>query len=753
MNLRTLVTKVKALQDIDESVITTLYTLSSRSLVGLLILAALSTAALYPILHNSILVWFFALVFLTGYRLYEAYRFKQSSANYSMKIWYKRFVLNAILTALVFSTLGFLFIHQVDHYYKLFIIAVLIGLSSGSILSLSPDIRLNVVYTAILLFPLMIIMLFLNETPLHFILLAALVLYFIIQVTIIYEIYTQKREFNSLQSEHTFLHSLFKNAPLGIFTYNKDLEVQECNKHLHTLFDHKEKEIFGMDLNTLPDNRILDTLKKSLTQGAQSYEGPYRSLKGKDFWIEAKAFSFSDANNRILGSVAMIEDKTKEHKALEELQYMVEHDYLTGLLNRRGFKNYIENLVKNEMHETFFSILFYIDLNHFKSVNDSMGHAVGDDLLLAVSKRLMNLLDNECIIGRIGGDEFIIIAPSVSEDREIAKNVAHAFSKKIQDLFLEPFKIQEMYLHLQSSMGIILIEPGITDTVDIIRHADLSMYQAKTTNEPVAYYDAFMDKQQKELFILRHDLADAVEKNQFELCFQPIATIKEDALHSAEALIRWEHPKKGLLSPEYFIPLAIKAGLLSKITWWLIDRVCQYIAEWKKEGQWKLEYVSINVNAQQFVENNFVTKFLETLNEHGLETKDIMIEITERSLIDNFLNTQDVINTLRTKGVKCAIDDFGIGYSSLAYLKKLSFNTLKIDREFIKDIVLNPKELHLVSTILDIGRQFNYNIVIEGVEDEKQKALLIELDDKLRYQGYHLSKPLHADDFKERFFK
>ena len=337
MNLKTLVSKVKALQTIDESVITTLYTLSSRSLLVLIILAALTTVALYPILNNSIIFWFLSLVLLTGYRLYSANLFKKNPEKYSMKVWYKRFVLNAIMTAIIFSTIGFIFIHQVDYYYQVYILAVLLGLSSGSKISLSPDIRLNIAYASILLFPLITTLLFVSDTPIHLILAISLILYFIAQVTTIYKIYMQKNEFNNLQSEHMFLHSLFKNAPLGIFTYNKNLEVLECNEHLHTLFDHKEERITGMNLSTLPDSRILGILKNSLIQGPQSYKGPYTSLKGEDFWIEAKAFSFSDTDNRKLGSVAMIEDKTKEHKALQELKYMAEHDSLTSLLNRRGF--------------------------------------------------------------------------------------------------------------------------------------------------------------------------------------------------------------------------------------------------------------------------------------------------------------------------------------------------------------------------------------------------------------------------------
>ncbi|WP_373032983.1 EAL domain-containing protein [Sulfurovum sp.] len=753
MNLKILSTKLKEFQNIDESVITTLYTLSSRSLLVLIALAALTTAALYPILHTSIILWFLSLVVLTGYRLYMAYIFKQKPEKYSMVIWYKNFVVSAIVTALIFSTIGFIFIHQVDYYYQVYIIAVVLGLSSGSIVSLSPDIRLNIVYAGILMFPLTLTMLFLSDTPIHLILAVSLILYFIAQVTTIVKIDAQKKEFDNLQSEHMLLESLFRNAPLGIFTYNNDLEVLECNEKLNKLFEHDKEKIIGMNLNHLPDSRVLGSLQNALTQGPQTYEGPYISLNDKHFWIDAKAFSFFDTSNRVLGGVGMIEDKTKEHAALTELEYMVQHDMLTGLLNRRGFKNYIENLVSHKKHKTCFSILFYLDLNQFKSVNDSLGHEVGDDVLLAVSKRLSTLLGKSCMVSRLGGDEFIIIVPHISTDSHIADKKAREFSKAIEGVFLEPFVIKEMHLHIKSSIGIVLMEPGYTNTEEIIRHADLSMYQAKIANDHISYYDASLDKQQKDLFILQHDLAYAIEKDQLELFYQPIVSIKKDKLYSAEALIRWEHTTKGLLSPEDFIPLAIKAGLLSQITWWVVDKVCQDIAQWKKENRWKLKYVSINVNAQQFVENDFPVKFLKKLNKYGLETKDIMIEITERSLIDNFDNTQHVINGLRSKGVKCAIDDFGIGYSSLSYLKKLSFNTLKIDRAFIKNIETNPKELHLVSTILDIGRHFNYNIVIEGIEDANQKELLLKLDDKLRYQGYHFSKPLHGEGFRQRFLK
>ncbi len=553
--------------------------------------------------------------------------------------------------------------------------------------------------------------------------------------------------FNKLQSEHMLLKSLFKNAPLGIFTYDKDLKVLECNEKLNRLFEYEEGELIGFDLNMLPDRHIVKTLKNALTEGTKSYEGPYVSLKNKSLWIEAKVFTFSDLDNNVMGGVGMIEDKTKEHTALKELEHMVQHDVLTGLINRRGFRNYIENLVTSTKHQTYYSILFYLDLDQFKSINDSLGHQVGDEVLLAVSKRLTMLLGKDCMVSRLGGDEFIIIIPHVSEDKKMAHLEAEEFSREIQDLFIEPFIIKEMHLYIKSSIGIVIMEPAYTNIVEIIRHADLSMYQAKNNNGHIAYYDSSLDRQQKELFILQHDLAYAIKKDQLGLFYQPIVSIDDDMVCSAEALVRWEHPTRGSLSPQDFIPLAIKAGLISHITWWVLDNICQHISQWKKDNRWNLEYVSINVNAQQFVENDFAREFLKKLREYGLESKDIMIEITERSLIDNFDNTEDVINELRRQGVKCAIDDFGIGYSSLSYLKKLSFHTLKIDKEFIRNIESNPSEVHLVSSILDIGRQFNYNIVMEGIENERQLELLRELDPKLRYQGYHFSKAVDVEEF------
>lgn len=750
MNLTRPINYMKDLQTVDKTIVTNLYALSERSLITVILFSILTTVALYSMLSYTIVLWATALILISIFRLNESVEFKKNYKKRTLEGWYKRFVISALVTAVLFASLGCVYIYYVGVYYQLFITAGLVGLSSAATTTLSADIRIAIAYNSLIILPL-VITIFILKMPLQYILAILIIIYFITQVIALLKSYAQEITIKELEAQKTILNNLFSEAPLGILSYDKNLNIIDCNKQLSKLFDSTREVIIGLNLDHLPDHRPVNAMKNALTYGQQSYVGPYTSIGGKDYWIEAKAFPFTNKINNFVGGIGIIEDKTKEHNALEELEYLAQHDVLTGLLNRRGFKNHMEELIRDSSHEELFSLLFYMDLNQFKGINDSLGHTVGDAVLITVSERLLYSLGHECKISRIGGDEFIIVVPYVSHQEDIAQSKANSYAEKIQNIFTDPFIIEGLHLHVKSSIGIIIIEPNYTNIEEIIRHADITMYQAKKSNSKISHYNEDLDKKQKELFDLQHDLTHAIEKNQLDMFFQPIVTIKEDKLCSAEALIRWKHPTKGLLSPESFIPLAIKAGILAQVTWWVMDTVCHHIGQWKKENKWQLEYISINVNAQQLVENDFAIKFLQKLKDNGLDTSDIMIEITERSLIDSFDMTQDVINRLRKKGVKCAVDDFGIGYSSLSYLKRLSFHTLKIDREFVKDIKSNPKELLLVSTILDIGRQFNYNIVIEGIEDQKQKELLIGLDEELLYQGFHFSKPLSADEFSEKF--
>ena len=401
-----------------------------------------------------------------------------------------------------------------------------------------------------------------------------------------------------------------------------------------------------------------------------------------------------------------------------------------------------------------YSILVYLDLNKFKNINDSLGHKAGDKLLISISNRLKTSVYKSCLVSRFGGDEFILVSPFISNNKEEAEKESKLCIERIQKAFVNTFDIDEMKLSIKTSMGIVIIEPNVRNIDEIIRYADIAMYQAKKeSGDFISYYDTALDKERKKIFTLQHDMLYAVEKSELKVYLQPLVRMKNDELYAAESLIRWEHPTLGFLSPSEFIPLAMEIGHISEITWWIIEETCDYIQSLKERNLWKLNYISINVNAKQLLLNEFVEALLKILKKYDLNSSDIMIEITERSIIDNFDDTQEVINQLKEEGINCAIDDFGTGYSSLSYLKKLSFDTLKIDMEFIRDIETRPADIALVKTILDIGKQFHYHIVIEGIEEEKQKELLLAIDEDLVYQGFLFSKPVSKELFTEKFLK
>jgi len=739
------------IQNISNKNISSLYILSRISLVAVLVLGFLILIALYSMQTKYILLWYIVLFLLVLFRIRDSRIFKNSPNKFSLEIWHKRFFVLSLLTATIYSLLGFIFIYGATLSQQYYIIFVLLGLSSASVTALSVDIRLNILYSSILLVPISTIIFFTDTMPLNTVISMTFLLYLLSQVFIINKTYIQKQKIDKLESQEMLLHSLFKNAPLGVFTYNKELEINDCNEELGRIFNNSKDNIIGINLKNLPDSRAIKVFTNPSKSNKNVYEGPYTSMYGQEFWLSVKAFTMEESFWEKLGGIGIIEDKTKEHNALEKLEYLVSHDVLTGLLNRRGLLSTINDIVAHEKHQNHYSILFYMDLNQFKAINDSLGHAIGDKVLLTVSERISGEVNASYIISRLGGDEFVLIVPFVSKDKKETEYEAKNISIAIQSIFSKPFIIEEMHLYMSASMGIVIMDPQYNNTEEILRHADLAMYQAKKTNKYISYYDSSYDAKQKDLFMLQHNLAHAKKNNEFKLFLQPIVKMKNDSLHAAELLLRWNHPTKGLLSPDKFISLTVKAGLLSKITWWLVESICQQIQSWKKEGKWKLNYISINISPNQLLENNFANEFIQKLAKYNIEKSEIILEITERSLIDNFENTQDVISALKENGVKCAIDDFGIGYSSLSYLKRLSLHTLKIDREFVKDIGKDPSELILMNTILNIGRQFNYNIIIEGIENSEQIDALSNMDKELYYQGYLYSKPLDIEEFSQNF--
>ncbi len=549
------------------------------------------------------------------------------------------------------------------------------------------------------------------------------------------------------------LSALLNQAPIGIFYYDNDLKVLQHNSMFKKLFS-KENNLKDFDLKKIEDNDVIHILKKVLkVQSEKETIGSFKiSLNNQKIWLELTCSSLMENNNEIIGGIGTLEDKSSEHKYYQKINYISLHDSLTNLPNRRNYQEYMQNLINQLEHETFYSFLFYMDLNHFKQINDTFGHVVGDKILLEVANRLRNIEIENKYLSRIGGDEFIILIPFSAQKYTSAKQEAQEVASIIKELFIPVFYIEGLDLFMTASIGIVLIEPNSNDTEQIIRQADMAMYQTKREGlNNIRFYDESLDIKQQELTSLQHDLKGAIENGELELYYQPIVSLHNNTLNAVEALIRWNHPIKGFIMPNEFIPMATESGLITKVGWWVAKEVCRQLYAWKQAKIINFEYVSININARQLNEANFVEQLSSCLKKGKINPRLLKLELTETTLLENFENTHNIIQRLKEKGIECSIDDFGTAYSSLSYLKKFSFKVLKIDKTFIKNILTNQDSQALVQSIIAIGKQFNYKIIIEGVETEEQRVKLLEFDTSICYQGYLCSKAIPAKEFEQRF--
>jgi len=764
LNFNAMKSNLNEMKNVKKEVLDGLFIYVSRTLVALLVIEIILLYMLLPYIGNILYLWFIAVSAVILSRFYDTYNYYKNPGKYPLVLWHRKFVFKAWITAFLFSIMVLLAMPQLDEYYRLFILTVLLGISGGAVNSLSSDPRTALGYIIILLLPLCVEMLLFTEIE-SFVTGILLVIYFFTLLSVILQVAAQKkilerknrkiiRVESELYEKKEMLELFFDQAPIGIFIYNTNFVITDCNRAFLQLFGLSRSELVGLHLDQLPDQAPMQVMEKALVDGKQVYVGPYNSTKGYHFWIEAKVSPIFDNHHQVIGGMALLENKTREHNALKELEYSALHDSLTSLSNRRGFKKFMEQIIAEPKHQSYYSALFYLDLNQFKQINDSLGHSMGDKVLISISKRFSKQMKDAKNITRLGGDEFIAVVPFISNKIEKTKEKIKHYIELIQNIFDDPFMIDGVRLHLKSSIGIVIIEPGFDNIEEIVRHADISMYQAKKHGQEfISYYNIKLDGERKKIFDLQHQLVTSLHEDELELYFQPIVKIENDSLFAAEALIRWKHPENGLMGADEFIPIAIESGIVVDIGWWVLDRVCQQIFQWKEQGVWQLDYLAINLNSKQLLKNNFAEAFIEKLEQYNVKSSEIKIEITETSLIDDFELTQEVILSLQKYGIECAIDDFGTGYSSLSYLKKLSFSVLKIDREFIHEMENSSKNIELINAMIHIAKQFNYNIVVEGIETVSQKEIIRKIDNTLCYQGFLMSPPISEEKFREKFLK
>ncbi|MFT5419336.1 MAG: diguanylate cyclase (GGDEF)-like protein [Candidatus Endobugula sp.] len=438
-------------------------------------------------------------------------------------------------------------------------------------------------------------------------------------------------------------------------------------------------------------------------------------------------------------------DEGEKDKA--RLKFMGTHDALTGIPNRVLLLDRIKQAIYHASRRDQLSAVLFIDLDQFKLINDSLGHSVGDQLLIEVSKRILSNIREEDTLARQGGDEFIILLPTISNSKHAA-----TVANKLVGAIRQPYKVLNHELHISASIGITLFPNDGVDVDTLLKNSDIAMYHAKSSGRNnYKFYNAELNANAKEKHKLVSNLRQDIDGKNFELYYQPIINIKTGTIDRLEVLIRWHSFEYGEVSPQQFIPLAEESGLIIAIGDWVLKTACLQLKEWQGQG-YSIRKIAINLSARQFYQQGFATQISKLLKDTGIKASSIELEITEGLLMDNTDQVIEMMNTLTAMGIEMSIDDFGTGYSSLSYLKRFPIDTLKIDRSFIIDIHKGKHDLDIVKTIINLAHSMQMKVVAEGVEDTFQLDILEKLDCDF-YQGFYFSKPVPAKKITSMIMK
>ena len=451
-----------------------------------------------------------------------------------------------------------------------------------------------------------------------------------------------------------------------------------------------------------------------------------------------------DENGLVSHNVAVFSDLSLLKDSQSELNYLAHYDLLTGLANRTQLYERLNITLQTLTNEGKNGSAFLIDLDHFKSINESLGHSVGDQVLQAIAERINAILDQRhCTLSRIGGDEFVVICQDSGTPAEAAL-VAQALIKASK----EPFIIDNKELFISASVGICLFPHSAKSVEDIMRNADSALSKAKASGrDTFAFYSSEMTEQAFQRISIGSELRAALETQGLMLYYQPVYAMGGLTLVGCEALVRWNHPERGLVSPGEFIPIAEEIGLISAIDEWVLQRACEQMHQWQKQGI-QLDFVAVNLSSRSLSKTELATTVADTLKRSGVKPQYLELEVTESAVMEDPDRADATLKELRTLGVRLAIDDFGTGYSSLSRLKSLPVHKLKIDQSFIRNLPCDSEDSAIVRAILMLGKSIGLEVQAEGIETAEQMHFLQELDCPLG-QGYWFGRPMPEHDFSK----
>ncbi len=532
----------------------------------------------------------------------------------------------------------------------------------------------------------------------------------------------------------------------GILIASRDRRILRVNSAFTRLTGYSAHEAIGQT----------PAMLKSGRQDAAFYHGMWKTINREKYWQgeiwnqrkDGVIFpewltitAVSDINGEVTHYIGVFSDITLRKAADEQIHRLAFFDTLTGLPNRSLLRDRLQlALNQSARHKSYGAILF-IDLDNFKMLNDTRGHDIGDMLLIAVARRLQDCIRSGDTVARLGGDEFVIMLEALGEDATLAAAAVQEVGEKVLAAISHPFSLRAFQYHSSSSIGISLFHDDKISIDDVLKHADTAMYQAKASGRNAfRFFDPVMQNELEIRAALEADLRQGLRKGEFRLYYQAQVD-SSGRVTGAEALVRWQHPLRGMVSPMLFIPLSEETGLILPLGHWVLETACVQLAAWGSQAETAHLTLSVNVSARQFRHTDFVAQVMAVLDATSANPQRLKLELTESLLVDNVEETIAKMAALKTRGVSFSLDDFGTGYSSLSYLKRLPLDQLKIDQSFVRDILTDTNDAAIARTIIALAQQLDLSVIAEGVETEAQREFLAR-HGCLAYQGYLFGRPV-----------
>jgi len=543
-----------------------------------------------------------------------------------------------------------------------------------------------------------------------------------------------------------YVDSVLSSMNEAIIVTSDDGIITRVNGATIRLLGHSEDELVGHPLDLFVDQKKGDSLESNSRTDVPR-EAFLLSSSGDRIPISYTSSSIDSDGDFHGHRIYAAQNISERRKAEQRIRYLARIDALTKVPNRMQFQHMLQRAIARAKKNNKSICLFYLDVDHFKDINDTFGHLAGDATLETVAERLSGVLPDDSVIGRLAGDEFAVIVDKFDTNPN-NREPLNKFARLLLDRLAEPFDVQGHEVFMTASMGVALYPMDAPNVIDLIRNADAALYHAKKSGGNLySYYVPEMNEAAVERLMTKSKLKRAFERDELLVHYQPKYNLQTGEVIGAEALVRWELPERGIILPSDFIPIAEETNLIVEIGEWVLDRVCEDFRYWQRSVS-SPGRVSVNLSLKQLRQLNFINRISAILRSYEVSPTSLELEITETTLMENPTRTIKILDELYALGLHLAIDDFGTGYSSLSALQQFPISTLKIDQSFIANIAVNADDATIVGTIIHMGQSLKMDVVAEGVETEDQLAYLQSLDCTY-VQGLLFGEPMSSDNYLE----